>query len=87
MKMKIGTKNHSMELGISKKDTFNHYLAYHEGINGFRKKTYKTKTKLLKIIEEPNEKLFFILIHNNSKKIIKTIQSRCIIFKKNFTFG
>ena len=41
---------------------------------------------LLKIIEEPNEKLFFILIHNNSKKIIKTIQSRCIIFKKNFTF-
>ena len=41
---------------------------------------------LLKIIEEPNEKVFFILIHNNSKKIIKTIQSRCIIFKKNFTF-
>lgn len=40
---------------------------------------------LLKIIEEPNEKLFFILIHNNSKKIIKTIRSRCIIFKKNFT--
>ena len=39
----------------------------------------------LKIIEEPNEKVFFILIHNNSK-IIKTIQSRCIIFKKNFTF-
>ena len=37
------------ELGISKKDTFSHYLAYHEGMNGFRKKTYKTKTKLLKI--------------------------------------
>ena len=36
------------ELGISKKDTFSHYLAYHEGMNGFRKKTYKTKTKLLK---------------------------------------
>jgi len=41
---------------------------------------------LLKIIEEPNEKLFFILIHNNSKKIIKTIQSRCIIFKNNFSY-
>ena len=41
---------------------------------------------LLKIIEEPNEKLFFILIHNNSKKIIKTIKSRCIIFKKNFSY-
>ena len=41
---------------------------------------------LLKIIEEPNEKLFFILIHNTNKKIIKTIKSRCIIFKKNFTY-
>ena len=41
---------------------------------------------LLKIIEEPNEKLFFILIHNSSRKVIKTIQSRCIIFKKNFTY-
>ncbi len=41
---------------------------------------------LLNIIEEPNEKLLFILIHNNSKKIIKTIESRCIIFKKQFTF-
>ena len=41
---------------------------------------------LLKIIEEPNEKLFFILIHNSSKKIIRTLQSRCIIYKKNFTY-
>ena len=36
------------ELGISTKDTFSQYLAYHEGINGFRKKTYKKKVKLLK---------------------------------------
>ena len=42
---------------------------------------------LLKVIEEPNEKLLFILIHNNSKKIIKTIESRCIVFKKKFTFN
>tara|TARA_B100000965_G_scaffold328241_1_gene291259 strand:+ start:1531 stop:2469 length:939 start_codon:yes stop_codon:yes gene_type:complete len=42
---------------------------------------------LLKIIEEPNEKLIFILIHNNSKKIIKTIESRCIVFKKKFSFS
>ena len=41
---------------------------------------------LLKIMEEPNEKLLFILIHDNSKRIIKTIESRCIIFKKKFTF-
>ena len=36
------------ELGISKKDTFSQYLAYHEGWNGFRKKKYKKKPKLLK---------------------------------------
>ena len=36
------------ELGILKKDTFNQYLAYHEGWNGFRKKTYKKKLDLLK---------------------------------------
>ena len=36
------------ELGISKKDTFSQYLAYHEGWNGFRKKTYKKKPELLK---------------------------------------
>ena len=36
------------ELGILKKDTFNQYLAYHEGWNGFRKKTYKKKPELLK---------------------------------------
>ena len=41
---------------------------------------------LLKIIEEPNEKLYFILIHDNKKKILDTLKSRCIIFKKQFTF-
>ncbi len=41
---------------------------------------------LLKIIEEPNENLFFILIHNDSKKIIKTLKSRCLLFKINLTF-
>ena len=41
---------------------------------------------LLKIIEEPNENLFFILIHNDLKKIIKTLKSRCLEFKINLTF-
>ena len=41
---------------------------------------------LLKIIEEPNENLFFILIHNDLKKIIKTLKSRCLVFKINLTF-
>ena len=40
---------------------------------------------LLKILEEPNEKLIFILIHNSSYKLLETIESRCLIFKKHFT--
>jgi DNA polymerase III subunit delta' len=35
---------------------------------------------LLKILEEPNYNIFFILIHNN-KKILSTLKSRCIDFK------
>ena len=35
---------------------------------------------LLKILEEPNNNIYFILIHNN-KKIISTLLSRCLNFK------
>ena len=35
---------------------------------------------LLKILEEPNKHIYFILIHNN-KKILSTLLSRCINFK------
>ena len=35
---------------------------------------------LLKIIEEPNNKILFFLIHNNKTKILDTLKSRCIIF-------
>ena len=42
---------------------------------------------LLKVIEEPNENVFFILINNNEKFILPTLKSRCIIFKINFTFN
>ena len=46
----------------------------------------KTLYALLKIIEEPNENLFFILISNNEKPILPTLKSRCLIFKINLTF-
>ena len=36
------------ELGIPRKDTYNLYLSYHEGLNGFRKKTFTKKPTLLK---------------------------------------
>ena len=42
---------------------------------------------LLKIIEEPNENLFFILINNSEKYILPTLKSRCLTFKINFTFN
>ena len=41
---------------------------------------------LLKVIEEPNEKLFFILINNSEKSILPTLKSRCLIFKISYTF-
>ena len=42
---------------------------------------------LLKVIEEPNENVFFILINNNEKNILPTLKSRCLTFKINFTFN
>ena len=42
---------------------------------------------LLKIIEEPNDQIFFILINNNEKKILPTLKSRCLTFKINLTFN
>ena len=38
---------------------------------------------LLKSIEEPNNKTYFILINNSEFKILETIKSRCLEFKSN----
>ena len=40
---------------------------------------------LLKILEEPNDNINFILINNN-KKILSTLKSRCLNFKISLTF-
>ena len=42
---------------------------------------------LLKIMEEPNDKIFFILINNNEKQILPTLKSRCLTFKIYITFN
>ncbi len=42
---------------------------------------------LLKIVEEPNDNIFFILINNNEKHILPTLKSRCLTFKINLTFA
>ena len=36
---------------------------------------------LLKIVEEPSKKNYFILINNKSRPLLKTIESRCLNFK------
>jgi len=41
---------------------------------------------LLKIVEEPNENTFFILVFDNSKKISKTLFSRCSKFNLHLSF-
>ena len=39
-------------LGINKKDYFNQYLAYHEGHNGWNKKTFKSKEWLIELAKK-----------------------------------
>ena len=41
---------------------------------------------LLKIIEEPNENVFFILIFDNNKRILETLKSRCLRFNFSMTY-
>ena len=71
--------NAHKELGISKKDTYSIYLAYHEGINGFRNKTYKKKQKLLKIASRVNKQA---QTYNNelSKCMSKLDRNKYILF-------
>tara|TARA_B100001123_G_C15230319_1_gene994887 strand:- start:805 stop:1368 length:564 start_codon:yes stop_codon:yes gene_type:complete len=49
----------SKMLGIPKNDAYNQYLAYHEGQNGWKKKSYQNKNWLLKAaynVKENNDK-------------------------------
>ena len=49
-------------------------------INNVEKMNINASNSLLKILEEPSTNLFFILIHSSHKKLINTINSRCIKF-------
>lgn len=42
---------------------------------------------LLKVLEESNNRTYFIIIHNSHSKILDTIRSRCIEFKFFFTIS
>ena len=56
-------------------------------INNIENLNKNSVNALLKVIEEPNDNVFFILINNNEKNILPTLKSRCLIFKVNFTFN
>ena len=49
-------------------------------INNVENLNKNSSNALLKILEEPNEKVFFILIRDSYKTVINTIYSRCIKF-------
>ena len=55
-------------------------------INNVEELNTNSLNALLKIVEEPNENLYFILIHNNNKTIQNTLKSRCIMFKIKLSF-
>ena len=55
-------------------------------IDNVEKLNLNSSNALLKIVEEPTNNTFFILIFNNNQNIIKTIKSRCTKFNFYFNF-
>ena len=67
---------------FARKSTFNNKLKFIV-INNADKLNLFSSNALLKILEEPNEKISFIFIHDSKKNIIETIRSRCVVYKMN----
>ena len=67
------------------KSTFNN-MARFILIDNIENLNKSSVNALLKVIEEPNRNVFFILINNNERKILPTLKSRCLTFKINLTF-
>ena len=72
-------------INYTNKSTFNNSPRFIL-IDNLEKLNKNSTNALLKIIEEPNTNIFFILIHNNEKHILSTLKSRCLTFKINLTF-
>ena len=73
-------------INFTNKSTFNN-MARFILIDNIENLNKNSINALLKVIEEPNENVFFILISNSEKFILPTLKSRCLIFKINFTFN
>ena len=89
MNLKINKKNIDIEqirniINYSQKSSFNQNKRFIL-IDNIELLTKNASNSLLKLLEEPPENLYFILIHDNSYRILETIKSRSINFKINFT--
>ena len=85
-KKKIDVAQIREMIRYTNKSTFNN-MARFILIDNIENLNKNSVNALLKIIEEPNEKIFFILINNSEKSILPTLKSRCLIFNINFTFN
>ena len=72
-------------IAYANKSTFNN-LARFILIDNIENLNKNSTNALLKILEEPNEDIFFILINNNEKFILPTLKSRCLEYKIYLTF-
>jgi len=72
-------------IAYTRKSSFNNMPKF-VLINNVEKLNLNSSNALLKIIEEPNDDIFFILIHNDKKKILSTLKSRCLTFKISLSF-
>ena len=87
--LKINKKNIEIDqirniINYSQKSSFNQNKRFIL-IDNIELLTKSSSNSLLKLLEEPPENLYFILIHDNSYRILETIKSRSINFKINFT--
>jgi DNA polymerase III subunit delta' len=73
-------------INYTNKSTFNNMVRFIliDNVENLNKNSVNA---LLKIIEEPNDNVFFILINNSEKDILPTLKSRCLTFKINLTFN
>ena len=57
-----------LKAGISRTDTYSLYLAYHEGVGGYQRKTYTKKTWLLAVARKVRAKAALYSLQLNSCK-------------------
>lgn len=70
---------------FTNKSTFNNLPKYIL-IDNLESINKNSANALLKVLEEPNEKVFFILVQNSNKRILNTLKSRCLIFNISHSF-